>query len=82
MYTLYTYDSLQRLFVDDLQELKRLKQRGWLVWPMDRIVKEEHVGRCCYLAEELLSGEELYALKRVLDLDEQQWRGYKSKITK
>jgi hypothetical protein len=45
------------------------------------MVKEEHLGRCCYLAEEFLSTAELCALKKEIGLDERQWRAYKSKIS-
>jgi hypothetical protein len=76
-----TFDSLQALFLHDLQELHQLRKRGWLALPMTRVVKEEHLGRCCYLAEEFLSSEDLCALKQDLELDEQQWRSFKEKLT-
>ncbi len=47
-----SFETLQDLFLHDLNDLHHLQRRGWLVWPMTRIVKEEHLGRCCYLAEE------------------------------
>jgi hypothetical protein len=76
-----TFDSLQALFLHDLQELNQLQKRGWRVMPMTRVVKEEHLGRCCYLAEEFLSTEDLCTLKQDLEIDEQQWRSYKAKLT-
>lgn len=76
-----TFNTLQNLFVQDLRELHQLQKRGWFVLPMTRIVKEEHLGRCCYLAEEFLSSADLSALKRELGLDERQWRAYKAKIS-
>ncbi len=76
-----TFDSLQALFLHDLQELHQLRKRGWRVLSMTRVVKEEHLGRCCYLAEEFLSSADLCALKHELGLDEQQWHAYKMKIS-
>jgi hypothetical protein len=77
-----TFDSLQALFIHDLQELYQLQKRGWRVLPTTRVVKEEHLGRCCFLAEEFLSSDELCVLKRDLGLDEQEWRTYKEKLTR
>jgi len=76
-----TFDSLQALFLHDLQELHQLRKRGWRALSMTRVVKEEHLGRCCYLAEEFLSSEDLCTLKQDLELDEQQWCTYKAKLT-
>ena len=76
-----TFEALQTLFVQDLRELHEIRKRGWLVMPMTRVVKEEHLGRCCYLAEEFLSATDLCALKHKVGLDEQQWRAYKTKIS-
>ena len=67
-----TFDTLQTLFLEDLRELQQLRKRWWLIWPMTRLVKEEHLGHCCYMAEEFLSQKELDALKRDLGLAEQQ----------
>lgn len=75
------FNTLQNLFTQDLQELRQLQKRGWFVLPMTRIVKEEHLGRCCYLAEEFLGPADLSALKREVGLDEKQWRAYKAKIS-
>jgi hypothetical protein len=76
-----TFDTLQTLFLRDLRELQQLQKRWWLILPMTRLVKEEHVGRCCYLAEEFLSADELSVLKGKLGLAERQWRAYKAKLT-
>jgi hypothetical protein len=76
-----TFDTLQTLLLQDLHELQRLQKRGWFVLPIARMVKEEHLGRCCYLAEEFLSPEDLSTLKHDLGLDELQWRAYKVKIS-
>jgi len=76
-----TFDSLQALFLHDLQELHQLRKRGWRALSMTRVVKEEHLGRCCYLAEEFLSSEDLCTLKQDLELDERQWCAYKAKVT-
>jgi len=76
-----TFESLEVLILQDLCELRQLQKRGWLVWPMTRVVKEEHLGRSCYLAEELLAPADLCALKFKIGLDERQWRAYKVKIS-
>jgi len=75
------FETLQELLVHDLNELRHLRGRGWLVWPMARIVKEEHLGRCCYLAEEFLSSTDLGRLKSKVGLDERQWHFYKVRIS-
>ena len=68
-------EQLQTLMIEDISELQRLQKRRWWTWPMTRIVKEEHIGRCCYLAEEFLAGTELQALKEKIGLDERpRWR--------
>ncbi len=74
-------DQLQTLIGDDLRELHLLYRHRWFVWPMDRIVKEEHLGRCCYLAEEMLSTADLHALKAAVGLNEEEWRKFKLKIS-
>jgi hypothetical protein len=76
-----SYEHLQQVITTDLHELQSLKKRRWWVWPMERVVKEEHIGRCCYLAEEMLSCADLHALKEEIGLSEQQWRAYKTKIS-
>lgn len=75
------FETLQTLFVADLRELHRLRMRGWFVLPITRAVKEEHLGRCCYLAEEFLSCADLCVLKHEVGLDEQQWRTYKARVS-
>ena len=75
------YEQLKRRIVDDVQELQILKKRRWPVWPMDRMIKEEDIGRCCYLAEEWLCQTELQALKARVGLDEKQWKKYKARIS-
>lgn len=76
-----TFDTLQSLFIADLRELHQLRKRGWFVLPVTRAVKEEHLGRCCYLAEEFLGSADLCTLKHVVGLDEQQWRTYKARVS-
>ena len=76
-----TFDALHTLFLDDLLELQQIRKRKWRVLPMSRVVKEEHLGRCCYLAEEFLSPIELSILKQKVGLDERQWHTYKVKIS-
>lgn len=76
-----TFTVLQALFDADLNALRRLRRQKWLVLPMTRIVREEHLGRCCYLAEEFLDSTDLHLLKHTVQLDEQQWRAYKARIS-
>ena len=76
-----TLEKLQELFLHDMQELSQLHRRRWHLWPMARIVKEEHLGRCCYLAEEFLTPSDLHMLKQQIGLDERQWRFYKVKVS-
>jgi len=76
-----TFDTLQTLFSQDLQALQQLRKRGWFTLPMSRIVKEEHIGRCCFLAEEFLDREDLNTLKRELGFSDRQWNAYKAKIS-
>ncbi len=76
-----TFDSLQTLFLRDLHELHQIQKRWWFILPTTRTVKEEHLGRCCYLAEEFLSPADLNALKHKIGLDERQWHAYKAKIS-
>ena len=75
------YEALYAIFSCDLSELQHLRKRAWRVLPTTRTVKEEHLGRCCYQAEEFLNSAELQQLKRDLGLNEQQWRAYKAKVS-
>jgi hypothetical protein len=75
------FDALQALFVEDLRELHEIRRRGWFTMPMTRVVKEEHLGRCCYLAEEFLTPADLCVLKHEIGLNERQWRNYKTRIS-
>ncbi len=77
-----TFDTLQALFSHDLSELHQLRKRGWSILPTTRTVKEEHLGRYCYLAEEFLSSADLCALKHKIGLDEREWLAYKAKISR
>lgn len=74
-------EQLQNLIGDDLRALHLLYQRRWFVWPMDRIVKEEHLGRCCYLAEEMLTTVDLRTLKLAVGLNDEEWRRFKLKVS-
>jgi hypothetical protein len=76
-----TYETVQVLFLHALHDVQEIKRRGWRVLPMTRMVKEEQLGRCCYLAEEFLSSAELRALKDEVKLDERQWRAYKTRVS-
>ena len=75
-----TYETVHVLFLHALHDVQEIQKRGWRVLPMTRIVKEEQLGRCCYLAEEFLSSAELSALKDEVKLDERQWRAYKVRL--
>lgn len=74
-------EALHALFTQDLQELQHIQKRGWLALSTTRMVKEEHLGRCCYLAEEFLDPADLKALKREIGLDEKKWRAYKTRVS-
>ena len=76
-----TYETVQVLFLHALHDVQEIKRRGWRVLPMTRMVKEEQLGRCCYLAEEFLSSAELRTLKDEVKLDERQWRAYKTRVS-
>lgn len=76
-----TYERVQVLFLHALHDVQEIQKRGWRVLPMTRMVKEEQLGRCCYLAEEFLSSVELRTLKAESKLDERQWRTYKARIS-
>ncbi len=76
------YERLQKRIEEDVQALQALSKRGWLVWPMDRVVKEEDVGRCCFLAEEWLTDEQLRELKKRVGLNDQLWKRYKTKVSR
>jgi esterase/lipase superfamily enzyme len=75
-------EQLQSLMSEDLRALHLMSRRKWFVWPMDRIVKEEHLGRCCYLAEEMLTTVDLSALKAAVGLNEEEWRRFKLRISR
>ncbi len=75
------FDTLQALFSRDMTELHQLQKRRWFSLSMTRVVKEQHLGRCCYFAEEFLSSAELHAFKKVVGLNEQQWRDYKARVS-
>jgi hypothetical protein len=74
-------EQLQTMIDEDLRELHLLYRRRWFVWPMDRVIKEEHLGRCCYLAEEFLEPGDLRMLKAAVGIDDQEWRKFKLKIS-
>ncbi len=76
-----TFTMLQTLFVSDLRELQRLQRRRWFVFSTARAIKEEHLGRCCYLAEEFLATADLCTLKQELGLNDRQWRAYKARVS-
>ncbi len=74
-----TFEELKADLTQDLLELERLAG----IWPSTiekRHVKEQAIGRLCYLAEEDLSPPELGTLKRALGLTDTRWRAFKSKF--
>ena len=77
-----TYETVQVLFLHALHDVQEIQKRGWRVLPMTRMVKEEQLGRCCYLAEEFLDSTELSTLKDEAKLNERQWRAYKGRVIK
>ena len=74
-----TFEELKADLTQDLLELERLAG----IWPSTiekRHVKEQAIGRLCYLAEEDLSPLELVSLKRALGLNDTRWRAFKSRF--
>jgi len=74
-----TLEELQAELTPELLELQRLTG----IWPSTiekRHVKEQVIGRLCYLAEEDLSPLELNTLKRALGMNDTKWRTFKAKF--
>jgi hypothetical protein len=74
--------TLEELKADLTQELRELERLAG-IWPSTiekRHVKEQAIGRLCYLAEEDLSSPELVSLKRALGLNDTRWRAFKAKF--
>jgi hypothetical protein len=74
-----TLEELQAELTRELLELQRLTG----IWPgtvEKRHVKEQVIGRLCYLAEEDLSPLELNTLKRALGINDTKWRAFKAKF--
>ncbi len=74
--------TLEELKADLTQELLELERLAG-IWPSTiekRHVKEQAIGRLCYLAEEDLSLTELVSLKRALGLNDTRWRAFKSRF--
>ena len=74
-----TLEELQAELTRELLELQRLTG----IWPgtvEKRHVKEQVIGRLCYLAEEDLSLLELNTLKRALGINDTKWRTFKAKF--
>lgn len=74
-----TFEELKAVLTQELLELERLAG----IWPSTiekRHVKEQAIGRLCYLAEEDLSPLELATLKRALGINDIRWRTYKAKF--
>jgi hypothetical protein len=76
-----TFETVESRFLHALHDVREIQKRGWRVLPMTRVVKEEQLGRYCYLAEEFLSSAELDALKDEAKLNEREWRAYKVRIS-
>src|SRR5216683_1637587 len=74
-----TFEELKAALTQELLELERLAG----IWPSTiekRHVKEQAIGRLCYLAEEDLSQLELNTLKRALGINDTRWRAFKAKF--
>jgi hypothetical protein len=74
-----TFEELKAGLTQELLELERLTG----IWPNTvekRHVKEQAIGRLCYLAEEDLSQLELGTLKRALGVNDTRWRTFKAKF--
>jgi hypothetical protein len=74
-----TFEELKAVLTQELLELERLTG----IWPSTiekRHVKEQAIGRLCYLAEEDLSPLELNTLKRALGMNDTKWRTFKAKF--
>ena len=74
-----TFEELKAVLTQELLELERLTG----IWPSTiekRHVKEQAIGRLCYLAEEDLSPLELNTLKRALGMYDTKWRTFKAKF--
>ncbi len=74
-----TFEELKVVLTQELLELERLAG----IWPSTiekRHVKEQAIGRLCYLAEEDLSTLELTTLKRALGINDTRWRAFKAKF--
>ena len=74
-----TLEELKADLTLELLEMERLAG----IWPSTiekRHVKEQAIGRLCYLAEEDLSPLELGTLKRVLGINDTRWRAFKAKF--
>ena len=74
-----TFEELKAALTQELLELERLAG----IWPSTiekRHVREQAIGRLCYLAEEDLSQLELGTLKRALGINDTRWRSFKTKF--
>jgi hypothetical protein len=74
-----TFEELKAVLTQELLDLERLAG----IWPSTiekRHVREQAIGRLCYLAEEDLSPLELTTLKRVLGINDTRWRAFKAKF--
>jgi len=74
-----TFEELKAVLTQELLELERLAG----IWPSTiekRHVREQAIGRLCYLAEEDLSQLELNTLKRALGINDTRWRSFKTKF--
>ncbi len=74
-----TFEELKAVLTQELLELERLAGI-WQSTIEKRHVKEQAIGRLCYLAEEDLSQLELNTLKRALGINDTRWRAFKAKF--
>ena len=76
---MYTLDEWKAVLLKDLLELKHLEGQDANT-RIRRSLKEQEIGQHCCQAGESLSDPDLTVLKAALELDEQQWHAYKSKV--
>ena len=74
-----TWEELKADLTQELLELERLAG----IWPSTiekRHVKEQAIGRLCYLAEEDLSPPELVYVEAGAGMNDTRWRAFKAKF--
>ena len=79
-----TLEELKTAIQKKLLELEKVEQNPWMQTKYalgeKYVLSEKDIGRLCYEAEETLSADDLIQLKKALNMDERQWRSYKSRF--